>query len=207
MVTKTMSIENEILLNTIRRLGDHSKESYVIFDATNNHCVLECNDSFCTLTNTTRSQIINSDYFALLSNEEQTTVEKIKQKIHSGVLVQAKLHHSCFDKPLFWAEVQALPFQNNKDETLFVLVLVKDVTYDHNVEFLMRLENGMYEAIEKDNSFDKKMSIVCSSLDEFFMPNISSMVLVKTEANQLQIYRGNDKIKGLPDCCENNDFF
>lgn len=207
MVTKTMSIENEILLNTIRRLGDHSKESYVIFDATNNHCVLECNDSFCTLTNTTRSEIINSDYFAWLSNEEQTTVEKIKQKIHSGVLVQAKLHHSCFDKPLFWAEVQALPFQNNKDETLFVLVLVKDVTYYHNVEFLMRLENAMYEAIEKDNSFAKKMSIVCSGLDEFFMPNISSMVLVKTEANQLQIFRGNDKTKSLPDCCENNDFF
>ncbi|OXS76943.1 phytochrome-like protein cph2 [Lysinibacillus sp. KCTC 33748] len=207
MVTKTMSIENEILLNTIRRLGDHSKESYVIFDATNNHCVLECNDSFCTLTNTTRSEIINSDYFAWLSNEEQTTVEKIKQKIHSGVLVQAKLHHSCFDKPLFWAEVQALPFQNNKDETLFVLVLVKDVTYFHNVEFLMRLENAMYEAIEKDNSFAKKMSIVCSGLDEFFMPNISSMVLVKTEANQLQIFRGNDKTKSLPDCCENNDFF
>ncbi len=207
MVTKTMSIENEILLNTIRRLGDHSKESYVIFDATNNHCVLECNDSFCTLTNTTRSEIINSDYFAWLSNEEQTTVEKIKQKIHSGVLVQAKLHHSCFDKPLFWAEVQALPFQNNKDETLFVLVLVKDVTYNHNVEFLMRLENAMYEAIEKDNSFDKKMSIVCSGLDEFFMPNISSMVLVKTKANQLQIFRGNDKTKSLPNCCENNEFF
>ena len=207
MVTKTMSIENEIILNTIRRLGDHSKESYVIFDATNNHCVLECNDSFCTLTNTTRSQIINSDYFAWLSNEEQITVDKIKQKLHSGVLVQAKLHHSCFDKPLFWAEVQALPFQNNKDETLFVLVLVKDVTYFHNEEFLMRLENAMYEAIEKDNSFDKKMSIVCSGLDEFFMPNILSMVLVKTEANQLQIFRGNDKTKSLPDCCENNDFF
>lgn len=207
MVTKTMFIENEMLLNTIRKLGDNSKESYVIFDATNNHCVLECNDYFCTLINTTRSKIINNDYFSLLGNEEQTTIEKIKQKIHSGVIVQAKWHHNCFDKPPFWAEIQALPFQNNKNETLFVLVLVKDVTYYHTEEFLMRLEKAMYEAIEKDNSFDKKMSIICSSLDEFFMPNISSMVLVKTEADQLRIFNGNDRTKGLPERCENNEFF
>ncbi|MEY9977800.1 EAL domain-containing protein [Lysinibacillus sp. RC79] len=207
MVTKTMYIENEMLLNTIRRLGDNSKESYVIFDATNNHCVIECNNSFCTLTNTTRSKIINNDYFLLMGNEEQTTIEKIKQKIHSGVIVQAKWHYNCFDKPPFWAEIQALPFQNNKNETLFVLVLVKDVTYYHTDEFLMRLEKAMYEAIEKDNSFDKKMSIICSSLDEFFMPDISSMVLVKTEADQLRIFSGNDKTKGLPERCENNEFF
>ncbi|WP_285396848.1 EAL domain-containing protein [Lysinibacillus sp. fls2-241-R2A-57] len=208
MVTKEMVVENEMLLNTIRRLANNSKERYVIFDATNNHCVLECNDSFCVLTNTTRSQIINNDYFSLLSNEEQmTTIEMIKQKIHSGVMVQAKLHHSCFDKPPFWAEIQALPFQNNKNETLFVLVLVKDVTYYHTEEFLIRLEKAMYEAIEKDNSFDKKMSIICNGLDEFFMPNTSSMILVKTEANQLQVFRGNNKTKGISQRCENKGFF
>ncbi|MFJ6209369.1 EAL domain-containing protein [Lysinibacillus sp. NPDC092081] len=207
MVTKTMFIENEMLLNTIRRLGDNSKESYVIIDATNNHCVLECNDSFCTLTNTTRSKIINNDYFSWMGNEEQTTIEKIKQKIHSGVIVQAKWHHNCYDKPPFWAEIQALPFQNNENETLFVLVLVKDVTYYHTEEFLMHLEKAMYEAIEKDNSFDKMMSIICSSLDEFFLPNISSMVLVKMEADQLRVFNGNDKTKGLPERCENNEFF
>lgn len=32
MVTKSMDIQNEMLLNTIRKLGDNSKESYVIFD-------------------------------------------------------------------------------------------------------------------------------------------------------------------------------
>ncbi len=32
----------------------------------------------------------------------------------------------------------------------------------------MRLEKAMYEAIEKDNPFDKKMSIICSGLDKFF---------------------------------------
>lgn len=207
MVTKAMIREREMLLNTIRRLGDNSKESYVIFDATKNHCVVECNDFFCTLTNTTRSQIINSDYFSLMSNEEQTTIEMIKDKIHSGVMVQAKLHHSCFDKPPFWAEIQALPFQNNNNETLFVLIVVKDVTYYHIEEFLMHLEKAMYEAIEKDYSFDKKMRVICSSLDEFFMPKISSMVLVKAEADQLQVFKGNEKIKDLPERCENKDFF
>ncbi|WP_223552728.1 EAL domain-containing protein [Lysinibacillus sphaericus] len=208
MVTSTKVMEDEVLLNTIRRLGNNSKERYVIFDATNNHCVLECNDSFCVLTNTTRSQLINTDYFSLLSNEEQmTTIEMIKQKIHSGVMVQAKLHHSCFDKPSFLAEIQALPFQNNNNETLFVLVLVKDVTYYHTKEFLMRLEKAMYEAIEKDNSFDKKMSIICRGLDEFFMPYISSMILVKTETNQLQIFKGDHNTKGILERCENNGFY
>lgn len=67
----------------------------------------------------------------------------------------------------FWAEIQALPFQNSKNETLYVLLLVKDVTYYHAEDFLLRLEKAMYEAIEKDNPFDKKMSIICSGLDEF----------------------------------------
>ncbi|MFJ7734218.1 EAL domain-containing protein [Lysinibacillus sp. NPDC097231] len=203
-----MNIQHEMLLNTIRKLGDNSKESYVIFDATNNHCVLECNDSFCVLTNTTRSQLLNHDYFSLLSNEEQmTTIEMIKQKIHSGVMVQAKLHHSCFDKPPFWAEIQALPFQNNENETVFVLLLVKDVTYYHTEDFFMRLEKAMYEAIEKDNPFDKKMSIICSGIDEFFMQNISSMVLIKMEENQLQIYTGNNKPKSIVERCKMNSFY
>lgn len=206
MVTNTMIIEHEMLLNTIRKLGDNSQESYVIFDATNNNCILECNDSFCTLTNTTRSQIINIDYFSLMSNEKQTTIEMIKNKIHSGAIVQEKLQHSCFDKSPFWAEIQALPFQNNKNETLFVLVVVKEVTYYQTEEFLMRLEKTMYEAIEKDYSFDKKMSIICSSLDQFFMPKISSMILVK-EADQLRIFKGNDKLKDLPERCDNKQFF
>lgn len=206
MVTNTMIIEHEMLLNTIRKLGDNSQESYVIFDATNNNCILECNDSFCTLTNTTRSQIINIDYFSLMSNEEQTTIEMIKNKIHSGAIVQEKLQHSCFDKSPFWAEIQALPFQNNKNETLFVLVVVKEVTYYQTEEFLMRLEKTMYEAIEKDYSFDKKMSVICNSLDQFFMPKISSMILVK-EADQLRIFKGNDKLKDLPEHCDNKQFF
>ncbi|MEB2279991.1 EAL domain-containing protein [Lysinibacillus xylanilyticus] len=207
MVTNTMIIEHEMLLKTIRRLGDNSKESYVIFDATNNNCILECNDSFCTLTNTTRSQIINIDYFSLMSNEEQTTIEIIKNKIHSGAIVQEMLHHSCFDKSPFWAEIQALPFQNNKNETLFVLVVVKEVTYYQTEEFLILLEKTMYEAIEKDYSFNKKMSVICSSLDQFFMQKISSMVLVKTEVDQLRIFKGNDKIKDLPERCDNKEFF
>ncbi len=207
MATKTMIVEHEMLLNTIRRLGDNSRESYVIFDATNNHCVLECNDSFCTLTNSTRSHIINNDYFSFMSNEEQTTIKMIKDKIHSGVMVQTKLDHSCFDKPPFLAEIQALPFQNNKNETLYVLVVVKDVTYYHTDEFLMRLEKVMYEAIEKDYSFDKKMDVICSSLDEFFMPRITSMVLVKTEADQLRVFKGNDKLKDLPELSETKEFF
>lgn len=206
MVTNTKIIEHEMLLDTIRRLGDNSKESYVIFDATNNNCILECNDSFCTLTNTTRSQIINIDYFSLMSNEEQTTIETIKNKIHIGAIVQEKLQHSCFDKSPFWAEIQALPFQNNKNETLFVLVVVKEVTYYQTEEFLMRLEKTMYEAIEKDYSFDKKMSIICSSLDQFFVPKISSMILVK-EADQLRIFKGNDNLKDLPERCDNKQFF
>lgn len=203
-----MDIQNEMLLNTIRKLGDNSKESYVIFDVKNNHKILECNDSFCALTNTTHTQIVENDYFSLLLNEEQkATIEMIKQKIHSGVMVQAKLHHKCFDNPPFWAEIQALPFQNSKNETLYVLLLVKDVTYYHTEDFLMRLEKAMYEAIEKDNPFDKKMSIICSGLDEFFMPNIVSMVLVKAESNQFQVFTGKSKVKGMSERCESKNFY
>ncbi len=208
MVTKSLDIDHNVLLNSIRKLGDNSKESYVIFDATDYQCILECSDSFCTLTNASRSQILNTNYFSWLSmDEEKTTIEMMKEKIHNGIMVQAKLTHNTFSKHPFWAEIQALPFCNEANVTQFVLVLVKDVTYYHTEDFFMRLENDMYKAIERDSSFEQKMKMICRGLDEFFMPNISSMVLIKKDPKQLQVFTGENKPQGVPKCCENNEFF
>ncbi|MFA1737556.1 sensor domain-containing protein [Lysinibacillus fusiformis] len=207
MVTKSIGVDNDVLLNSIIKLGDNSKESYVIFDATNYHIIVECNEFFCNLTNASRSQILKTNYFSWLSDEKMTTIKMIKEKIHNGIMVQAKLHHKGINKPLFWAEIQALPFRNDANITQYVLVLMKDVTYYHTEDFLMRLENDMYKAIERDSSFEQKMHIICRGLDEFFMPNTSSMVLIKTESNLLQVFTDNCRSKDVPRCCENNDFF
>ena len=98
---------------------------------------------------------------------KKTTIEMIKEKIHNGIMVQAKLYHNGINKPPFWAEIQALPFCNDANITQFVLVFVKDVTYYHTEDFLMRLENDMYRAIEKEFTFEQKMKIICHGLDEF----------------------------------------
>ena len=84
---------------------------------------------------------------------------------------------------------------------------MKDVTYYHTEDFLMRLENDMYRAIEKEFTFEQKMKLICQGLDEFFMPNIASMVLIKTEVNQLQVFIGDNQTESVPKCCTNNDFF
>ncbi|EON74019.1 EAL domain-containing protein [Lysinibacillus sphaericus] len=208
MIAKSMDIQNNSLLTTVRKLGDNSKESYVILDAKNSHSILECNDSFCKLTNSTSSQLRDKDYFSMLPNEVQmTTIEMIKTKVHNGAMVQAKLHHNCFEKPPFWSEIQALPFQNNEGETLFVLLLVKDVTYYHTANFLNRLESAMYEAIEKDDPFDKKMDIVCRAINEFFKPYVNSMILIKTEANQLRVFTENCKGEKLSEVIEWYEYY
>ena len=49
MVTKSLNTDYDVLLNSIRKLGNNSKESYVIFDATKHHYIVECNDSFVCL--------------------------------------------------------------------------------------------------------------------------------------------------------------
>ncbi|MGE7092666.1 EAL domain-containing protein [Lysinibacillus sp. NPDC048646] len=208
MIAKARDLQNNILLTTIRKLGDNSEESYVIFDAKKNYSIIDWNDSFCKLTNATSSQILNKDYFSMLPSKMQmTTIEMIKEKVHNGAMVKAKLHHNCFEKPPFWAEIQALPFQNNEDETLFVLLLVKDVTYYHTEEFLICLEKAMYEAIEKDNPFDKKMGIVCKSINEFFMPYVNSMILIKTEANQFRVFTANCNSSELSEISDCNEFY
>ncbi|UZN00010.1 PAS domain-containing protein [Lysinibacillus sp. MHQ-1] len=163
---------------------------------------------FCSLTNASRSQILKTNYFTWLLDEKKDNHKKrLKKKIHNGIMVQAKLHHKGIDKPPFWAEIQALPFRNDANVTQYVLVLMKDVTYYHTEDFLMRLENDMYKAIERDSSFEQKMHIICRGLDEFFMPNTSSMVLIKTESNLLQTFMDNGRSKDVPRCCENTDFF
>ena len=45
-----------------------------------------------------------------INGRKMTTIEMIKEKIHNGIMVQAKLYHNGIDKPPFWAEIQALPF-------------------------------------------------------------------------------------------------
>ncbi|WP_107947522.1 EAL domain-containing protein [Lysinibacillus parviboronicapiens] len=207
MIAKSMDIQNNSLLTTIRKLGVNANESYVIFDVKNNFSIIECNDLFCKLTNSTSSQILNKDYFSMLAKEQMSTIEMIKEKVHNGAMVQAKLHHNCFGKPPFWSEIQALPFQNNKGETLFVLLLVKDVTYHQTEDFLNCLEKAMYEAIEKDNPFDKKMNIVCRAINKFFVPYVNSMILIKTEANQFQIYTANGNGSQLSEVSEFNEFY
>lgn len=207
MVTKSMDIHNSILLTTIRNLGEQSKESYVILDAKTN-CILECNESFCMLINASHTEMLKKDYFEMLSNQLQTTsVEMIKEKIHSGAMVTAKLHHHRFEKPPFWAEMQTLPFQSHNNETLFVLVIVKDITYYHTEDFIMKLERAVYEAIEKDEPFYKKMDTICSGIDEFFIPFVFSTILIKTESNQLQVFTSNRTRDHVPQLCEMNDFY
>ncbi|MFJ7668498.1 EAL domain-containing protein [Lysinibacillus sp. NPDC097195] len=207
MVSKSMDRQNNILLTTIRNLGEQSKESYIILDA-KSHLIVECNNAFCMLTNTLRSEILNKDYFTMLSNDLQTaTVDMIKEKIHSGAMVTTKLHHQRFDKQPFWAEMQTLPFQNNDNETLFVLVLVKDITYYHTEDFLTQLEKAVYEAIEKDAPFNKKMDTICSKIDEFFMPYVVSSILIKTESNQFQVFTSSSNREHAPQICEMNDFY
>ncbi|MFJ7736088.1 EAL domain-containing protein [Lysinibacillus sp. NPDC097287] len=199
---------NDHLLTSIYRLGENSKKSYVVVDVKVNYNILYCNDSFCELTSYSTEQLKGMDYFSMLSQEIQTVdVDSIKEKISNGTMIQAKLYHDGNNRPPFWAEIQALPFQNEECETEYVLLLIKDVTYYHTEEFIMRLEKAMFEAIEKDNSLEKKMRIICNGLNEFFMPNVSSMVLTKEGTNQLLVFTANTRVDQIPILYESNDFY
>ncbi|MFJ7952355.1 EAL domain-containing protein [Lysinibacillus sp. NPDC096418] len=199
---------NDYLLASIYRLGKNSKNGYVVFDAKANYSVLDCNNSFCEMTNYSTEQLKGIDYFSLLSQEAQIAdVEMIKEKICNGTMIHMELYHDSYNRPPFWAEIQVLPFQNEKSETEYVLLLVKDVTYYRTEEFIMHLEKAMYEAIEKDNSFEKKMHIICSALDDFFMQNVSSMVLTKEDTNQLLAFNAHTKVGKIQIFNENNKFY
>lgn len=200
--------QNDHLLASIYRLGEKAKKSYVVFDFKANHRVLYSNDSFAKLTNYSAAQLKGMDYFSLLSIEEQmANVHSMKEKLRDGTMIQVKLNHHCYNKSPFLAEIQALPFQNEQCETQYVLLFVKDVTYYHTEEFIMHLENEMYEAIEKDYTFEKKIGIICSGLDGFFTPNVSSMVLIKEEANKLCVFTANAKVEKIATLCANHAFY
>ncbi|GLC87929.1 bifunctional diguanylate cyclase/phosphodiesterase [Lysinibacillus piscis] len=208
MITNSLEIQNEMLLKAICNLAENSKKGYVIFDATNNYNIVACNNYFCILTNMEHSQIINQDYFELLFQEEQVaTLEMIKQKIHSGVMVQAKLYHDRLEKSAFWAEVQALPFQNATNTTTYVLAFVENVTYYHIEDFLIRLEKEMYEAIEKDSPFYTKLKAICNGLDEFFAPNIVSTILIELEEDQLRVFTGDNCYTDISKSCAKTAFY
>ena len=48
---------------------------------------------------------------------------------------------------------------------------------------------------------------MCKGLDEFFAPNVSSMVLTKEGTHQLQVVTANAAVDSVPTLCDNNDFY
>ncbi|MEG0261072.1 MAG: EAL domain-containing protein [Lysinibacillus sp.] len=185
------AIKNEQLLRSIKTLAENAKKSYVILDMTKESKIINCNEPFEKLVNYTYEQLKQMDYYSLFTSETLTeAIDDIKEKLQQGIMVRAKVHHDCYQRPPFWAEIEGLPFQDEDNQTVYVLLFIKDVTYYHIEDFLMRLEKEMYMAIEKENTFEKKMNIICKGLDEFFAPYIFSMILVKNNKDTLKVYTG-----------------
>lgn len=53
----------------------------------------------------------------------------------------------------------------------------------------------------------KKMNIVCRAINKFFVPYVNSMILIKTEANQFQIYTASGNGSQLSEVSEFNEFY
>ncbi len=51
------------------------------------------------------------------------------------------------------------------------------------------------------------MNIVCRAINKFFVPYVNSMILIKTEANQFQIYTASGNGSQLSEVSEFNEFY
>lgn len=168
------------LFSIAKNLGDRSKQNYLILDSQNE--VIHVNESFLNLTGFSKDRIMNIHYLKLIEKtKEKTDLLEMDRRLRKGKILRLNLVHKRRVGSSFYAEIECIPLADEKDETKFVLVLVRDVTYTQLFDFMARIEQEMYNAIQKGCTFTEKLKMICDGIDTMFYQKSLTSIVIQEE--------------------------
>ena len=190
MVVPFQDDKQQTLFSIIRKLGDKSGKSYAIVNRKNE--ILYVNERLVNLTGFSADYLQNLRYLKLLEKtKEKRELERIFMRIEKGKLTRTNFVHKRKTGSSFYAEIECIPFVNHFDETELVLLFVKDVTFTQLYDFMSRIEQDMYTAIQDGRTFIEKLEIICDGIDSMFFQKSLTSIVIKEEKDLSIIHSKN----------------
>lgn len=176
------------LYKHVQKLAEISNHSYCIVDA--KYRIIKYNDKFCELTGYDETTLLNTNYLRLLENTKKGYLENIEKRFKEGKLTRAHLVHRRKKTASFYAEIDCVPVQNERNETVFILLFTRDVTHTQLQNFMARIEQELYKAIQDEKSFIEKLELICNGIDSMFYQTSLTSIAIK-ESNYIHLIQSN----------------
>ncbi|MGM9948501.1 MAG: EAL domain-containing protein [Lysinibacillus sp.] len=188
--------ETNQLFPVLKDLGDKSGRQYLILDGS--FSVLYSNELYNEMTGFTLPDIQERPFRELLQQKAPNNeIEEIEGRLRRGKVTKAELVHIRKTGPVFYAELECLPFQNEQGGTGLVLVFVNDMTYRQLQGFVDQLEKEMFRAIQNEMPFIEKIQLICDGIDRLFHPG-SFTTLALPCHDKLQMVQSSLFLQGRP---------
>lgn len=188
--------EMNTLFLIAKKMGDRSGKCYAIVNKKNE--ILYVNDRLLQLTGFTREYMENLHYLKLTEKtKEMSELDRINRRISSGKMTRTNIVHKRKTGPSFYAEIECIPFMNLQDETEIVLFFIRDITYKQLYDFMSRIEQEMYTAIQDGRTFLEKLQVICNGIDTMFFQKSLTSILYKQQ-EKLSIIHSNSYLQSTP---------
>ncbi|MER1998740.1 MAG: PAS domain-containing protein, partial [Lysinibacillus sp.] len=147
MIIRSQEEQQKTLFAIVKKLGEKSGNSFAITNRNNE--ILYVNDKLQDLTGFTEQYLYKLHYLKLIEKtKEKNELVRIDHRIKRGKVTRTNLVHKRKTGPSFYAEIESIPFTNEYDETELVLLFVRDITFTQLYDFMARIEQDMYIAIQ-----------------------------------------------------------
>ena len=165
------------LFSVVQKLGERSNRSYAIVNRKNE--ILYFNEMLVQLTGFSHEYLQNTHYLRLVEKTQaRKYLKEIEQRLLQGKVTRTKFVHKRKTGSSFYAEIECIPFTNELNETELVLLFVRDITYRQLYDFMARIEQDMYSAIQEGRTFIEKLEIICDGIDTmFYQKSLTSIVI------------------------------
>lgn len=182
VIMSTVDLYSQHIFTAIKMIGDSSGQSYVILDAREKTFpIIECNELYEQKIGGTISEIVGKSFVSLLAPaSEQIDFQIAAQKVST-----TEWYHLHLTKQAFVAELTCTPFQDEQRGPLYILVLIRDITYTRAELAIDKIEKQLFEAIEQGRSIEQKLAIICREIDAFFHPLTFTVFLLPSNNETL----------------------
>lgn len=162
----------------IKRLADRSNHSYCIVNG--KFQIISFNELFQEMLGYSSEQLKEVVYIKLLEDKKSGQyLKKIQNRIEEGKLTRAHVVHRRKKRASFYAEIDCVPFLDEEGTPNFILLFVRDITHNQLQNFMARIEQELYKAIQTEKSFIEKLELVCNGVDSMFYQHSLTSVAIK----------------------------
>lgn len=162
--------EKEEVYEWLCRIGQQFNSAFVITDPNlPNQPVQFANAAFTDITGYQAHEIYGEEQLLLIGkNIEQEMVAQLNDSLQMEAVAKFELLQYKKDKSPFWNDMYVQSIHSQKGEHLYNVIIFTDNTLYKQQEMIIKLEQEIYEGIEKGFPVNQLLQKICDMAEQFF---------------------------------------